>query len=143
MLDLPAPRLRTYPPETVVAEKLDAIIVLGMANSRMKDYFDLWMLRQTTAFKMGLLRAAISATLERRGTSKPTDLPVGLTDTFAEDESKQKQWTGFIRKMGDMSSTPSLTDVVSLVRVFIEPVLVPRDEMAGWHWHAGGPWTSS
>ena len=109
----------------------------------MKDYFDLWTLRQTTAFELGLLRAAIWATLERRGTSKPTDLPVGLTDAFAEDESKQRQWAGFIRKMGDMSGTPPLTEVVSLVRVFLEPVLVPRDEMADWRWHAGGPWTSS
>lgn len=70
MLDLPAPRLRTYPPETVVAEKLDAVIVLGMANSRMKDDFDLWTLRQTTAFEMGPLRSPRTG----RSGSSGTDL---------------------------------------------------------------------
>lgn len=143
MLDLPAPRLRTYPPETVVAEKLDAIIVLGMANSRMKDYFDLWTLRQTTAFKMKPLRAAIEATLERRGTPMPTTLPVGLTDSFAEDESNQKQWAGFIRKMGDARGTPSLAEVVELVRAFLEPVLIAASDSGAERWPAGGPWIPS
>lgn len=143
ILDLPPPRLRTYPPETVVAEKLDAIIVLGMANSRMKDYFDLWTLRQTTAFDMAPLRAAIEATLERRGTPMPTALPVGLTDSFAEDDSKQKQWAGFMRKMGDARGTPSLADVVELVRAFLEPVLIAASDIVADRWPEGGPWISS
>ncbi|GMV70192.1 MAG: nucleotidyl transferase AbiEii/AbiGii toxin family protein [Leptolyngbya sp. PLA2] len=143
MLDLPAPRLRTYPPETVVAEKLDAIIVLGMANSRMKDYFDLWTLRQTTAFEMDLLRAAIAATLERRGTPMPTELPIGLTDAFANDDSKRKQWAGFIRKMGDVGATRPLAEVVELVRTFLEPVLVPLSDTDAARWPAGGPWSPS
>jgi len=140
MLDLPAPRLRTYPPETVVAEKLDAIIVLGMANSRMKDYFDLWTLRRTTALEMTPLRAAIVATLERRGRPKPSEAPVGLTDAFGEDESKRKQWAGFIRKMGDAGGAPSLAEVVGLVREFLEPVLAPCADMLEARWPAGGPW---
>ena len=139
MLDLPAPRLRTYPPETVVAEKLDAIIVLGMANSRMKDYFDLWTLRQTTAFEMTSLRAAIEATLERRGTPKPKTLPVGMTDSFAEDGSKQTQWAGFIRKMGNVG-TPSLAEVVGLVREFLEPVIIAASDTGADRWPAGGSW---
>lgn len=140
MLDLPAPRLRTYPPETVVAEKLDAIIVLGMANSRMKDYFDLWTLRQTTAFEMTPIRGAIAATLERRGTPWPTEAPVGLTDAFGEDESKRKQWAGFIRKMGDAGGAPSLAEVVGLVRAFLEPVLASRACPLETRWPPGGPW---
>jgi len=140
MLDLPAPRLRAYPPETVVAEKLDAIIVLGMANSRMKDYFDLWTLRQTTAFEMAPLRAAIEATLDRRGTPKPKTLPTGLTDSFAEDESKQKQWAGFMRKMGDARGTPALAEVVGLVRAFLEPVIITASDTGADRWPAGGPW---
>lgn len=143
MLDLPAPRLRTYPPETVIAEKLDAILVLGMANSRMKDYFDLWTLRQTMVFELAPLRAAIKATLERRGTPMPTALPVGLADSFAEDESKQKQWAGFIRKMGDARGTPSLAEVVVLVRAFLEPVLITSSGTASARWPTGGPWIPS
>jgi Nucleotidyl transferase AbiEii toxin, Type IV TA system len=140
MLDLPAPRLKTYPPETVVAEKLDAIVVLGMANSRMKDYFDLWTLRQTMAFELGALRNAVRATFERRGTPLPAELPVGLTDGFAEDVSKQKQWVAFIRKMGSDGSAPSLIEVIGLVRGFLEPVILGGDDVAGWRWPIGGPW---
>lgn len=141
MLDLPAPRLRAYPPETVVAEKLDAIIVLGMANSRMKDYFDLWTMRQTMSFEMPALRAAVVATLERRGTPWPTEVPVGLTDAFGLDESKRKQWAGFVRRMGDAASSPPLAEVVGLVRAFLEPVMASHEDARGRRWPAGGPWT--
>lgn len=143
MLDLPGPRLHAYPPETVVAEKLHAIIVLGMVNSRMKDYFDLWTLRQTQSFDMVPLRTAVAATLERRGTARPTELPVGLARAFGEDEAKQQQWAGFIRKMGDVGSAPSLPETVELVRAFLEPVLMAASDTKAEVWPAGGPWSVS
>lgn len=139
MLDLPAPRLRTYPPETVVAEKLDAIITLGMANSRMKDYFDLWTLGRTMAFSLTSLRAAAGATMERRGTSVPESLPIGLTDQFAKDESKQRQWSAFLRKVGDPKAGPALQTVVNEIREFLSPVMSPSPDVEH-AWVPGGPW---
>lgn len=144
MPDLPAPRLRTCPPETVVAEKLHAIIVLGMANSRMQDYFDLWTLRQTMAFGMTPLRAATEATLEPRSTPIPTTLPVGLTESFTEDESERKQWAGFTRKMTvDARGTPPLAGVVGLVQAFLEPLLIAMSDPGANSRPAGWPWIPS
>lgn len=99
MLDeFPGPRLRVYPRYSVVAEKLEAMITLGVANSRMKDYFDLWVLARHSDFEGEVLRQAIGATLSRRSTDVPTNVPFGLTETFATDPQKQLQWQGFLKK---------------------------------------------
>ncbi|SFP34350.1 nucleotidyl transferase AbiEii/AbiGii toxin family protein [Variovorax sp. 770b2] len=96
--DLPAPALRAYPKYTVVAEKFHALCVLGMTNSRMKDYFDLWILLREDELDGAELRRAIEATFARRKTPLPTSLPIGLGSSFAEDAGKQKQWTAFLKK---------------------------------------------
>lgn len=98
LLDLGAPRLLGYPPEATLAEKLHAVVVLGFANSRMKDYYDLW-----TAARLGVVTsegvgAAIRHTFHRRGTPLPDGMPEGLTTSFAADPTKQAQWAGFVRK---------------------------------------------
>lgn len=111
---LPAPRIRTYPRYTVVAEKFEAIVSLGMANSRLKDYFDLWVLLTTQDFDSVLLKTAIAATLERRHTTLPASTPVGLTSAFGEDEQKIKQWRAFIAK--NQLQAPELSAVVTLLR---------------------------
>jgi predicted nucleotidyltransferase component of viral defense system len=80
LLDFPAPRLRTYPRETVVAEKFEALVKLGIANSRMKDFYDLWVMARDFEFEGALLSQAIKATFERRGTALPTDVPLALSD---------------------------------------------------------------
>lgn len=98
LADLPSPRLRTYPVYTVVAEKLHAIALLGMTNSRMKDYLDLSVLLDRETLDTNLLAQAIKATFERRGMAVPTRLPVGLTDEFAEDPSRQALWQAFLKK---------------------------------------------
>lgn len=98
LADLPSPRLRTYPVYTVVAEKLHAIALLGMTNSRMKDYLDLSVLLDRETMDANLLAQAIKATFERRGMAVPTTLPVGLTDEFAADPSRQVLWQAFIKK---------------------------------------------
>jgi hypothetical protein len=95
---LPAPELRGYPKSTVVAEKLHAICLLGMANTRMKDYFDLDLLLQDEAVDLAELRRAIEATFARRQLILPGDWPVGLGEAFASDQIKQMQWTAFLRK---------------------------------------------
>jgi predicted nucleotidyltransferase component of viral defense system len=87
--DMPAPQLRVYPRYTVVAEKLDAIISLGMANSRMKDYFDLWVLFRDSPLDKRTLSQAIVATIQRRGTIKPQGMPIGLSESFVNDVQKQ------------------------------------------------------
>jgi predicted nucleotidyltransferase component of viral defense system len=96
--EFPSPRLRVYPRYTVVAEKLDAIILLGMANSRMKDYFDIWVILRESELDLVVLRSAVSATIERRNTMMPVGLPLGLSDEFAQDKSKNIQWKAFLRK---------------------------------------------
>lgn len=140
ILDLPAPQLRAYPPETVIAEKLDAIVVRGMANSRMKDYYDLWTLSRTMPFSLGVLQEAVEATMQRRGTPLPSSLPIGLADDFAGDDAKQRQWAAFIRKMGDGHETPMLDEVVEQIRLFLEPVILLEDSLGREVWQPGGPW---
>lgn len=119
--DLPAPRLRVYPRYTVVAEKLEAIISLGIVNSRMKDYFDLWVLCKHCSFDSETLSRAIHATLERRQTPAPASLPFGLSDGFAFDEQKQRQWTAFLSK--NSLESLSLPEIVLRLREWLSPAL--------------------
>ena len=100
LLDMPAPRIRGYPRETVVAEKFQAIVNLGMANSRMKDYYDLWILSEVFAIDRLRLAQAISATFARRGTMIPDEVPDGLSPAFADDPAKRQQWESFKRDLG-------------------------------------------
>jgi hypothetical protein len=120
--DLPAPRLRTYPIYTVISEKLHAIALLGMANSRLKDYLDLWVLLDREALNDNTLARAIAATFIRRGMPVPTILPVGLTDEFSTDSSRQAMWHAILVK-NDIAITP-LSEVVAKLRTILEPALV-------------------
>lgn len=141
LLDFPAPRLRAYPRETVVAEKLEAMVRLGMANSRMKDFYDLLVLARTFAFDGQLLTRAIRATFERRKTPLPASLPVALTATFADDPTKKTQWSGFVRKAG-VDDAGSLAETIAAVAAFAErPLLAAlQGTSRSATWHAPGPW---
>jgi predicted nucleotidyltransferase component of viral defense system len=119
--DMPAPRLRAYPTYTVVAEKLHAIALLGMTNSRVKDYFDLSVLLQRETFDTDLLAHAIKATFERRGMVIPVELPIGLTDEFAHDASRQALWQAFVRK-NELDPEP-LATIVARLRLGLESML--------------------
>lgn len=121
LADLPAPRLRTYPVYTVVAEKLHAIALLGMTNSRLKDYLDLSVLLDRETLDTDLLAQAIKATFERRGMAVPAGLPVGLTDEFAHDPSRQALWQAFIKK-NELALEP-LPTIVDRLRVALEAAL--------------------
>ena len=120
--DNPAPQLRAYPRYTVVAEKLEASVSLGMLNSRMKDYFDLWVLVTYAQFDNAILRKAIQATFERRSTPLPAKLPIGLSDEFANDGQKNKQWLAFLLKNG-IAPKP-LAEIVTDLRNFLWPLLM-------------------
>ncbi len=120
--DLPAPRLRTYPVYTVVAEKLHAIVVLGMVNSRLKDYLDLVVMMEREALDEPTLALAIAATFQRRGTVVPNALPVGLSDEFALDATRIALWQSLLKK-NDIVHRP-LVDVVAVLRVALWPAVV-------------------
>ena len=141
LLDFPPPSLRAYPRETVVAEKLEAMVKLGMANSRMKDFYDVAVLARDFEFDGPLLARAIRATFERRGTLIPATLPVALTPMFADDPAKRTQWSGFVRKTGARDAG-SLSETVAAVAVFVElPLAVAaRGDLQALNWRSGGPW---
>ncbi len=96
--DMPAPCLRVYPRYTVIAEKLEAIITLGMANTRMKDYFDLYVILQDTDIDRTVLSQAVTATLNRRKTTRPKDVPTGLSERFSLNAQKNTQWNAFVNR---------------------------------------------
>ena len=99
LLDMPSPCVRAYPREAVIAEKFQAMVSLGRANSRMKDFFDIWVLSRAHEFNGDSLARAIAATFDRRKTPIPIDPPTALTQSFAEDPGKQQQWTSFAQSI--------------------------------------------
>lgn len=142
LLDMPAPVLRCYARETVVAEKLAAIIKLGDINTRFKDYFDLLFLSERFDFDGSLLREAIEATLKRRGwLDIATAKPDGLLESFGTDPVRSKQWAGFCEK-SKLTESRSLAEVVQRVADFVisplEAIIKATPFTQGWI--AGGPW---
>ena len=126
LLDMPAPRLRAYARETVVAEKFQAMVALGATNSRMKDYYDLWVLSQSFEFDRSRLARAIAATFARRKTAIPEEIPDALTPAFAELPVKQQQWESFKR---DVAVDPgSLRKVISALEAFLLPAAAAARE---------------
>lgn len=114
LLDLPRPRLRAYPREAVVAEKLHAMVLMGMHNSRMKDYFDVHALLREGVLEPDQLARSIAATFARRRTDVPEGWPAGLSDAFTEDIVNQARWRAFLDK--NRLKGESLTDVVREIR---------------------------
>lgn len=112
--DMPPATLRAYPVYTVVAEKYQAIVVLGLANTRMKDYFDLWFLARHAMIDRATLAQAIQATFERRKTPVPKIVPLGLSLRFATDPVKLQQWKAFLSK--NKLSAADLAEVVDILR---------------------------
>jgi nucleotidyltransferase AbiEii toxin of type IV toxin-antitoxin system len=142
LLDAPAPQLRAYPKETVVAEKFEAIVALGQVNSRMKDFYDLVALSRLFDFDGTIVRAAIAATFERRGTALPTKRPPGLTKAFARDRQKITQWTAFVRRESLLLNPGDLVAAVQEISRFVMPPA--KAGQAGkpftHTWRPGGPW---
>lgn len=119
LLDLPAPEIATYPLETVVAEKLEAMVTLAGFNSRMKDFFDLWVLLSYEKLDRTVLPAAIGATFRRRGTPLPKALPAGLADEFAR--AKQSAWQAFLTRSA--LQAPALFEIIPFLRETCWPLL--------------------
>jgi hypothetical protein len=140
---LPPPRLRVYPREVVIAEKVQAMVHLGMANSRMKDFFDLHFLCVNFPFDGASLSASISATFARRGTPVPPKAPVPLTAVFAADPLKLSQWQGFLGRSRLVQDLP-LGQVVAQLQRFLLPPLtaIARGETFPLQWQPGGDWNA-
>lgn len=144
LLAFPAPRLRTYPRETVVAEKFEAMVSLGLANTRMKDFFDVWLLQRHFAFEGDLLARAVRNTFERRQTALPTEIPLAFTPSFTADMAKVMAWRAFEGR-AQIKDLPPLGDVVAEVEIFLWPVaqaavqelIWPRTWAVGQGWRPG------
>lgn len=140
LLDMPAPMLRAYRREVVVAEKFHAMVLLGLTNSRMKDYFDIAFLAARFPFEGAELARALQATFARRETAVPVELPVGLTDRFAQDSQKRAQWSAFVRRVrGETQST--LEQAVAQVRTFVWPAASAEPSFSA-RW-SDGAWAES
>jgi predicted nucleotidyltransferase component of viral defense system len=123
LLPFPAPHLRTYPKETVVAEKVNAMVTLGLLNTRMKDFYDLWTLSRLFPFDGSLLTQAIGASFAQRKTSLPVITPIALTQTFAEHPTKKTQWQAFLnRNRLDMEGA-TFTEIIAHLHSFLWPPL--------------------
>ena len=144
LLDFPAPRLRAYPRETVVAEKFEAVVRLGIANTRMKDFYDLWVIATTFEFSGESLAPALAATFQRRGTALPLEPPVGLRPEFSADSGKRTQWSAFSRRVA-ISPPVSIEVVIELLGRFLLPPAsaAARGEPFDQEWSAGGDWQSA
>jgi hypothetical protein len=137
LLDAPAPHLRAYPVETVVAEKFEALVSLGMANSRLKDFYDLWLIAQTFEFAQSTLAEAVRRTFERRGTTLPTDMPIGLSDEFVT--AWDAQWRSFLARDRMAGAPTAFAAVIADLRVFLMPLSgAPGGERV---WPPSGPWS--
>jgi hypothetical protein len=145
LLDAPAPIVLAYPREVVIAEKFQAMVDLGAANSRMKDYFDVDALSRRHPFEGSELARALEATFRRRRTSLPTSVPAGLSDAFAADPARRAQWAAFVSRLRleRDPATASLAEVVARIRGFLLPVSGALAAARPWTgtWQPGGPWT--
>jgi predicted nucleotidyltransferase component of viral defense system len=145
LLDLPRPRLRAYRPETAIAEKVHAMVVLGAKNSRMRDFFDVHVLAVRESFDGDVLTRALRATFDRRNTKIPTELPLALTPAFADVEGKRAQWSAFLTRIQPSVAAEELEDVIRMIAKFLGPTLVAavEDQRLPYRWASGGPWTLS
>ena len=119
LLNMPAARIRAYPPASVVAEKFHAIVTLGLVNSRMKDYYDLWAILNSQAIETDELAEAIAATFSRRETDVPPTVPAGLTDAFSADPLKTQQWATYTASI-DLEGLP-LEKAIDLIWINLAP----------------------
>jgi hypothetical protein len=141
--DLPQANILMYPPETVVAEKFEAMIRFGEANGRLKDFHDIWVTTRTFSFDLPGLVEAISGTLRRRETAIPIEMPVGLTEAFATIAEDRGLWAGFLRRNPPTLQPPPFTELQEELRRFFGPIIASlgAPEGASGRWDPdGGAW---
>ena len=146
ILDFPPPELQGYSRESAIAEKLQIMVRLGKVNSRMKDFFDIWLLATRVRFKGTTMAQAVRETFRRRRTPLPASL-VAFSDEFTRDPEKQAQWDAFLRRyrLGEETGIPTtLYKIVQVIASFLRPVLQALVEERDFdrRWSPGGPWDS-
>lgn len=141
ILDLPKPKLKIYPKETVIAEKFEAMVKLGIGNSRMKDFWDVQFLIKEFSFDGELLQKAIRATFARRQTAVPRAVPIALTEIFTRDSEVIADWKAFIKR-GKITSDTDLNSVIENLRNFFAPLVEAEAENAEFrkNWTAQTGW---
>ncbi len=142
LLQFPEPRIFAYPPEAVIAEKLEAIIVLGLSNSRIKDFFDIKYLAGRFEFDRETLFKSVRLSFGKRKTELPVEEPVGLSEQYWRDPMRQPQLRAFARRAGlDVGKEPGW-EILSALRPFLGPILEDLREGAAspGFWPMGGPW---
>jgi len=142
ILDFPKPHLKGYPIETVIAEKFEAMVKLGSANSRMKDFYDLWLLIRQFDFEGESLARAIEKTFTHRKTIMPDKLPFFAEEIYNEESNRQALWSTFLTKSKIRNTPGTLSEVAKLIEAFLEkPIkaLAQKKDFDG-KWKAPGPW---
>jgi hypothetical protein len=144
ILGQPAPELYAYNRETAIAEKFEAMVKLGELNSRMKDFFDVWMLSRAESFRGEELAKAIEQTFRRRGTLLSAE-PICFAEAFADSAAKAVQWQAFIRRGRFSEPVAAFADVARAVADFLRPVGLALLAGERWtsRWAPGGPWVET
>jgi hypothetical protein len=142
ILDFPPAELQGYSRESVIAEKFQAMVYLGMINSRMKDFYDIWLLVTHFDFDGATVAQAIRETFRWRQTVISPE-PVALSETFANDREKQAQWAAFIRRHQFEAAPSTLIEATQIIATFLQPVIeaLVVEKTFNKHWQAGGPWS--
>jgi len=142
LLDFPAPQLPMYPKETSIAEKYETMVRRGLINSRMKDYYDVWVMARHFDYDGETLKKAIRATFLRRKTALPEEIPEGLSEGFVSDKTKQNQWHAFARRTRLKLPCENLNVIVTELRNFLVPLSVAACQSKAFDktWRKGGPW---
>lgn len=140
ILEMPLPNLKAYCRETVISEKIEAMVSLGYANSRMKDFYDINKLSREFEFDGNVLKNAIQLTFERRKTDIPKEPPLSFTIEFSEDSIKQTQWNAFLRK--NALEPISFSQIVERIASFIMPIFSAINQSSGhdFKWHPDKGW---
>ena len=136
------PHIRVYPREVVIAEKAHAIVVLGLSNTRVKDFYDIWMIARSCTFDAQILVQTVSQTFERRQTNLPlSDVPSGLTRRFAENVARVAQWKRLRQQVKASFAPTNLEDLVDDVRLFLNPILLGK--LTNETWNPASGWERS
>jgi len=140
LLGQPTAHLRAYPPETVVAEKFQAMVALDMLNTRLKDFYDIWAIAGSFAFDGAVLSSALQTTFDRRQTPLPVETPPALTPAFADE--KQGQWTAFLRRTEIALAPEPFAAIQAQIAALVMPPVLALGQGAAFagDWPNGGPW---
>lgn len=142
LLDFPAPELRAYQRETTISEKFQNMVEMGVGNSRMKDFYDIWFLSKNYEFDGSKLRQAIRETFRRRKTAIPEETPLALSEEFVKDDRSQANWTAFLSEINLTAEELSLEDVVEQICSFIIPITksIKNEQVFNRNWNPGEGW---